>query len=66
MNNELLEAKQEAKELGIKTSGFRVNKDSQGEITVSCGRFESSGFDVTECRIYVINEMISDSIRFED
>ena len=55
----LKELKREAKELGLSTTGFRVHTDSQGEVTVSNGRFESSTYEgVTAARCEVIQQMI--------
>lgn len=63
MNAELRNLKREAKQLGIETNNFKVSKDSTGECTITqYGKCLSQGYGVTGCRIYAIQELISDEL----
>jgi len=60
MNNELKIAKREAKALGINTK-FEVTRDSTGCYDVTqYGKDLANGYNITECRVFAINELISE------
>ena len=60
MTNELKMAKREAKELGINTT-FEIRKDSTGCYDVTqYGKDLANGYNITECRVFAINELISE------
>lgn len=61
MNTELRDLKREAKSLGINTNNFSVTRDSMGEYAVcQYGRCLAEGYNITECRIYAINQLIEE------
>ncbi len=59
MTQQLRQLKAEAKQLDIETNNFKVSKDSTGEFTITQdGRCLAQGYNVTDCRIYAISELI--------
>ncbi|NQZ58399.1 MAG: hypothetical protein HRT88_13140 [Lentisphaeraceae bacterium] len=59
MKHRLRNLKREAKILGIETNNFIITKDSTGEYSVQqYGKTLAQGYDITECRIFAIEEMI--------